>query len=167
MIEFDFNGFWEVHHPQISRMARRVGSQHDLLGEAWICWTEATKTLDPNRGVSQEGWALRRLHDRCRRWRAGERFGLELDAELADHTPGAGDPLVLLLQQEDEAEAAAAVAAVVKRLTSGGGTVADVIRGAAEGLSSKEIAARAGVSVRRVNQILSSLGDILRGQGAR
>jgi hypothetical protein len=157
-----FDDFWQRNKAKILGMGRWAGlDDQEMVGEAWLSHMEGEASYDPTRRVSREGWALRLLQYRCRRWRAGERFGVELDVNDTPEIPDLNDPLSILITKEDEREEAVVIEREVKRLAARGGTVAAVILAGADGLDVLQISGAVGITPRRVNQILSTLTNPL------
>lgn len=128
----------------------------NLFDERVIAWHEASATYDPSAGASLETWAVRKFETLCLRERSQGRFGLTLDdadaafPEAALSRLSISDDAAIFNVLEPELEPAVAERSFF-------GLNGKIVDAALDGCSIAQIAERAGVTPRRVNQILAEM----------
>lgn len=105
----------------------------DLRQEAALALVEALQVHNPERGTLSTCWINLCLKPRLRRWRAGCRFGVELDVDDA--------PVIAAQEEEDEK---------LPELTGEENAALDAMR------DTSELAQRLGVTRRRAQQIVKA-----------
>lgn len=151
-----FEEFLTNYHPLLAKIARTHGlAPGDIPGLAYLAWHEASESYRADAGASFSTWSARRFEALCLRERAQGRHGLALDgdnplpeAALARLSVSEDAAIFDVLEPEPELE-------VAER--SFFGLHGRIIDAALDGSNIAQIAERAGVTPRRVNQIIAEM----------
>lgn len=152
-----FERFLAQHRPLLAKIARiHVLDPDDLPGLSFLAWHEAQATYRPDAGASLETWAVRRFDVLCLRERSQGRYGLDLDdgdaalPEAALSQLSISDEAAIFSILEPEPEQTVAERNFF-------GLHGKIVAAALDGCSVAEIAARARITPRRVNQVIAEM----------
>lgn len=151
-----FEAFLADYRRRLAKIATIHGiDPGDVPGIAFIAWHEASASYNPGSGAAFTTWAVRRFETLCLRERSQGLYGLALDDELATVPEAAlarlsvSDDQAIFNVLEPEPEP------LVPK--SYFGLQGKIIDAALDGCDTAQIAVRAGVTPRRVNQLIAEM----------